>query len=319
MYYPYLRGKQYELLALKELIKNNILSDNIIPIIEPVKLSPTLIKTLYEFIDKNKKVCVILNPEVGEFEENMESENEIEIELKKEFMKMLKNNDVIIKTHIIKKDSLLKIETLEKKYNFNRCDSYVIANDGDSLKVYEKMYKDSSPMFSFIPNENRFKRAIQNPRSIFENKFKKCGRNSDYADNCDEFFSEDHIIYNDEGFDGFSDYSIIGSEYSEGGFAPHAIAIHILYFDSLDNNVLRVRHFVSESNEDRSNPGQKFYEALTELFHWVKENDINKTLGLDIFLNQYQNESYHGLGIPKKLALMHHLELMGRYLDGDIL
>ena len=50
MYFPYVRGRQYELLALKELVSGGLLSDKIIPIVEPVKLSPTLINTMAEFI-----------------------------------------------------------------------------------------------------------------------------------------------------------------------------------------------------------------------------------------------------------------------------
>ena len=53
MYFPYVRGRQYELLALKELVSGGLLSDKIIPIVEPVKLSPTLINTMDEFIKKN--------------------------------------------------------------------------------------------------------------------------------------------------------------------------------------------------------------------------------------------------------------------------
>lgn len=42
MYFPYLRGKQEELLALQELLNNDRLSEKIIPVIEPVKMSSTL-------------------------------------------------------------------------------------------------------------------------------------------------------------------------------------------------------------------------------------------------------------------------------------
>lgn len=52
MYFPYVRGRQYELLALRELIENDILSSKIIPVIEPVKLSPTLLKTIEAFVKK---------------------------------------------------------------------------------------------------------------------------------------------------------------------------------------------------------------------------------------------------------------------------
>lgn len=37
MYYPYLRGKQYELLALRDLLIQKKLSQKVIPIIEPIK------------------------------------------------------------------------------------------------------------------------------------------------------------------------------------------------------------------------------------------------------------------------------------------
>ncbi len=36
MYFPYVRGRQYELLALRELASQNLLSAKIVPIIEPV-------------------------------------------------------------------------------------------------------------------------------------------------------------------------------------------------------------------------------------------------------------------------------------------
>lgn len=58
MYYPFLRGRQNELLALQELLKNSKLSENIVPIIEPVKMSPTLLKTLRLFEERDRKSVV---------------------------------------------------------------------------------------------------------------------------------------------------------------------------------------------------------------------------------------------------------------------
>lgn len=49
MYYPLLRGRQNELLAIKELLDASALSSKIVPVIEPVKLSPTLVNTLSAF------------------------------------------------------------------------------------------------------------------------------------------------------------------------------------------------------------------------------------------------------------------------------
>ena len=46
MYFPYLRGRQFELIALRELLEKRLIGDKIVPIIEPVKLTSTLVKTL---------------------------------------------------------------------------------------------------------------------------------------------------------------------------------------------------------------------------------------------------------------------------------
>ena len=67
MYFPYLRGRQYELLALRELATNHLLGDYVTPIVEPVKLSPTLVNTMADFIKVNHSIAIIRNPAVGTF------------------------------------------------------------------------------------------------------------------------------------------------------------------------------------------------------------------------------------------------------------
>ena len=51
MYYPYLRGKQFDLLALKEALSRGLLSNKIQPVIEPVRDSATL-KNVIELFQK---------------------------------------------------------------------------------------------------------------------------------------------------------------------------------------------------------------------------------------------------------------------------
>ena len=67
MYFPYLRGRQFELIALRELVEKSKLSKNIIPIIEPVKVTSTLFNTIKTFNDASHRIAIIKNPEVGSF------------------------------------------------------------------------------------------------------------------------------------------------------------------------------------------------------------------------------------------------------------
>lgn len=311
MYYPYVRGRQYELLALRELVVSGRLSEHITPIIEPVKVSSTLSKTMDEFVNNERKVCIICNPAVGSFNEDMNKDKN-NINRKKFFDNLRK--DEIIKSHIIRENSTATLLNWEEKLQIRKTDWYVINTNREYLVNYSEIFNEEPPKMSFIPDESIFKRKVRNNRALIVDRFNKCERNSDYAKNIDEFFSDDHLFYHEDGFEGFSDFSVIGGDYLESGFAPYAVAIHIVYFD--EDKSLRVAHFVSESNSDIQNPAGKFYEAVKKLNQWVTENNIQPTPSLQVFLDHYNNETYPGLGSVKKLSLMHHLELIGQFLDG---
>src|SRR5476651_587050 len=71
MYFPYLRCKQFELLALRELCKDLGQSQKISPILEPVKRSvSTLERAMDALIAYNVNFTIIINPIVGDFSDN---------------------------------------------------------------------------------------------------------------------------------------------------------------------------------------------------------------------------------------------------------
>lgn len=310
MYFPYIRGRQYELLALRELVNKGKMSEHIIPIIEPVKLSSTLIKTIEAFIKEKMKICIICNPEVGSFNTDIKDE-----EKKSEIARFIDliSDEQIIKGHIMKFDSNLELNYWNEKYGVERSDWFVINKKRDYFSNYLDEFSTEFPKLTFIPNESVYKRRIRNNKVLLEDRFNKCDRNSDYSKNTDEFFSDDHLFYKEDGFVGFSDYSVIGEDYLEGGFAPYAVAIHIIYLDAEDN--LRIHHFVSDSNNDIQNPAGKFYEAVKKVNDWAKKNEDAVTESLQVFIDHYNNQTYPGLGSVKKVSLMHHLEVIGSYLN----
>ncbi|UUX35188.1 sce7725 family protein [Fundicoccus culcitae] len=307
MYFPYIRGRQFELLALRELVEKDSLSSQIIPIIEPVKLTSTLITTMERFIDNDRKLCVIVNPTVGSFLDDMEPNAGIN---QQKFIDLMSNNK-IIKSYIVNDEVQESIDNFRDRFNMN--ESFIINTNRDNLSTCIKLLEYYQPSMTFIPDDRQFKRKVRIQRALIADRFNKRSRNSDYADRPDEFFSDDHLYYKDENFIGFSDYSVIGSDFLESGFAPYAVAIHIVYFD--EDYSLRIRHFVSDSNDDIQNPAGKFYEAVTKIQTWVNDKSINPTDSLQVFLNHYENGTYPGLGSVKKISLMHHLELIGTYLD----
>lgn len=111
-----MRGRQYELLALRDLAANNLLGDYVIPIIEPVKLSPTLIKTISEYVRVKHPLAVIRNPAVGSFMKDWKDvkEGTKEETYKNEFLGLY-NEDEIVKSLIMQKNIASLLTYLEKK------------------------------------------------------------------------------------------------------------------------------------------------------------------------------------------------------------
>ncbi len=307
MYFPYLRGRQFELIALRELAEKGVLSSRITPIIEPVKLSSTLIKTIEVYGANNKKIAIITNPKVGSF--NSDAREEKNQKLKESFSARLKENNNILFMNLLSINS--KPEKFIERYADNMG---TICDDKDAIFVYEAYFAETDVKYNLIPDESGFRRKIRKNRVLLADRFNKQDRNNDYIEIDDEPFSEDHLYYLEDGYVGFADYSVVGEEYNETGFAPYAVAIHIVYFDT--NDSLRIKHFVSDSNDDISDPAGKFQEALSKLVAWNGERQLD-TVAMKEFEHLYNREAYPGLGTVKKLSIMHHLELIGRYLDKE--
>lgn len=311
MYFPYFRGRQFELIALRELVENSLLSDRIIPIVEPVKLSSTLIKTIQVHQEANIKLALVRNPQVGGFASELKKDKNSH--LKKKLYELIKAGN-IIDVHYFNKHSEKGISEC-LKHGRSIENLITICDNKDYISIFEDIFSDSKPKYNLIPDESVFRRRIRHNRVIMDDKFNKQRRNTDYSKIDDEAFSDDHLYYNEDGYVGFSDFSIIGNEYNETGFAPYAVAIHIVYFDT--DNSLRIKHFVSDTNDDIRDPAGKFAEAVKKLINWNKTEKID-TFGMNKFTQMNDNEIYPGLGTVKKLSIMHHIELIGRFLDGKL-
>lgn len=304
MYFPYFRGRQYELLALKELAMKKLISESVVPVIEPIKLIPALNSSLSAFIDSGLSVGLILNPTVGDLTDEPETIAQL--------VRRISSDGRIIPSVLVNESVEIVIENL-KESDIPNNKLLAVLDNHDYLDVYQAVFGQIYPQYTLCPYERSIRRVVKENKILFEDHFNKKSRNADYPD--DEFFSDDHIGFSEDQYLGFGDYSIVGSEYIESGFAPYAVAIHIVYFD--EDYFLRVKHFISNSNDDISDVAGKFYEAVTKLYNWYSSGQENQlTTGLQILLDHYNNRTYPGLPTLKKLSIMHHLELMGKYLDG---
>jgi hypothetical protein len=306
MYYPYLRGRQYELIALRELLDKDLIGDKIIPLVEPVKASPTLLSFLKLYTEKGKVFGIVQNPKYGTFFNEMERSDMDNY--KERYFSFFHNYDCLKPVYVFnKKIHETKPLSIQQK-------SIAVCADENIIQSNSKLAAEYNVEHFLIPDKRVFKRGILGNRILMADNFKKQQRNVDYGNSPDEFFSDDHLHFKNEGYIGFSDFSIIGDDYTESGFAPLAVAIHMVYFDSSKN--LQVHHFVSDSNVDYNDPAGKFGEALKKL---VDSSLLKKsnTYAYKEFQYFYDNGIYSGLGVVKKLSLMHHIELISHYLENQ--
>jgi len=304
MYFPYLRGKQFELIALREL--SPVMSekkDKISPVIEPVRDSSTFKTTIKELANKDINFNIIINPKVGKLVNNTETI----LDIIKQELSDFKNFQIAI--IIDEKTDIENVFTIINKFDFSFNGLTLIHNS--IISNIEKITEKYDIIYNLINSQKTSKRYHRkfesNTRVELDDYFILQQKNSDYLLAEDSFFSEEHLYYKDEGFIGFGDYLTIGEPYSESGFLPYAVAIHISYADK--QNRIRIKHFVSDSNEDTADIAGKFAEALNKLIEWANANNINSK-AMSIFRELYTNKHFPGLGSIKKLSIMHHIELV---------
>jgi hypothetical protein len=311
MYYPYLRCKQFELLAIRELAPKLGESGKISPILEPIKKTTTsLEKAIESLIANNINFTLILNPVHGEFT----SDPSMLITMINSKLEEYENFQFgIIITHSF---DLEIIDHILEEINFSRPIAFIHFDRINDIESLTEWAESKEVKLNFY-NENipiRRYRGIVPPESkvILEDKFNQQIKNADYLNVPDEFFSDEYLFYKDDGYWGFGDYLTIGNDFSETGFLPYAVAIHLTY--KKENEEIWVRHFVSDSNSDNTDVAGKFGEALEKLIAFINEKDI-RTEAANEFREHYDNQHYPGLGSIKKLSIKNHIELLTNLLN----
>lgn len=287
MYYPYLRGKQFDLLALTALITAHRWSKKIQPIIEPVRDSATLKKTVETFEKKELNLYLIENPQVGTFK----------------LFQAKRHDWDLPAAHFVKEVRII---------------------EGEAPVLTElAVYQSQSPRkivvpentLTLLPDQGRFRILPFTKKIILTESFQTRRHVAAYGEKTDDFFSDQHLYFQTDGLAGFSDYTIEGAKYFDKGGPSRGIAIHITYFDAYLN--LRVKHFVSDTNDSAKGQDLKFFEATKKLADWYYRNQdqLLLTLGLEELLKLAAQQKFPGLGTIKKWSLAHHLELVGAFLE----
>lgn len=310
MYYPFFRGKQFELLAIRE--SAGILADaKFNPIIEPVRETfKGLNRALEELVENGASASVIVNPRHGDHRHDGEG-------LAGYLREQYRDNDAISPALLLTntmstEDALAHIAQLDAGPI-----TLVHAGFTDARGLAESLSGDDYT-HAFLDSRNLlYRRQFRTGRRILlEDGFER-KRNADY-DLVDRF-SELHLTFGEQGADGYGDFLTIGDHYAEGGGPAYAVAIHLTFIDPSQESAMFVYHFKSDSNNTPVDPAGKFAEALDKLVAEVDRADskVLETSAVREFRDLHDRSHFPGLGYVKKLSIRHHIETLADFHSND--
>ncbi len=311
MYHPYFRGKQFELIAIRE-SAGLLAQSGFVPIIEPVKDSLSgLERALKAVCDASGRAVVIVNPTYGDHAENGDG---ISTMLATNFDAHKNITAGILLTGDMTLTQIMKC--YEKHEQHNPTFVHAGFSEGRALAVSlgDKLNGSRQVFFEKYcskPYRKHFKGA---QRALLYDGFNRM-KNAAYP--AVEKFSDLHITYEDEGMSGFGDFLMVGDDFSEGGGPAYAVAIHLTFIDPAQDEVMFIYHFVSTSNNTPTDPAGKFSQALDKLISKLDSGSSNLFEGEAIkeFRELHSKKHFPGLGHIKKLSMKHHMETLADFFS----
>lgn len=309
MYFPYLRARQFELISLRELVSENALN-NITPVLEPVKETFNNLNLAHNiFREKDFNAYLIVNP--------FEGENAGDTEFFLTYLLELNNSKFHPAFHY--SDNLPYIMSCIEKYNLSNCLIIGLDNfsDEENLRII-----CTSPYVSHImllePHKyrslDRFIKGLNKFYIRLDNVFEKQQKNADFLEIPAHKFSEEHLYYVEDNYQGFADFTLLPKEYTDGGSTPGAVAIHLTYLNPDNEDQIWIRHFTSESNDSIANIQGKFAEAANKAVNFCNELPLNNSATNEL-RRYYEETRYPGLGTVKKISIKNHLLVVSDFLN----
>jgi len=300
MYYPFLRARQFELIALRELATEKQTQGFVIPILEPVKNTfNSLTLANQVFVENDQEAYLVLNPLLGEVTEDNS--------LLLEYFNGLDNRSFRPAFHYRQNVSIIRkqIEESDLQDCMLLCQNDINLDESGLKDLFNT--NQVKAIMVADPDKNRaLRRFLANLGKDFirlDDLFEKQSRNQDFLDITAHRFSEEHLHFNSEGYNGFADYTVLPSEYIEGGSTPRAVVIHFTY---QHNNEIWIRHFTSDTNDSIANVQGKFAEAAEKAVNYCRLNGL-KNSAISELEDYFDQQHYPGLGTVKKLSIKNHL------------
>jgi hypothetical protein len=304
MYFPYLRGKVFELEALTEVSQNVFL--NTIPIIEPINVT-TRGKTLYRsIVSRLAPFVLIMNP----------------VHLTRGPLTTVAVQD-LIDTTLRNHTSLNLGFIINQNFNLAELNAFLISNPTRPKSLIFQHSPFAAEIRSIqaaigahpvtyiifddrsVDNPTRNAFANHSGRVLITDGFQRKSRNLDYR--ATSTFASNFATWRNNGWAGIGDYLTMGDHVNDGGGGAYVITLHITR--NTQNGIL-THHFSSTYQPTvQGLTAPKFAEANALLVTSLDFVPLNSS-GLTLYRGWHNTKHNPQLGAAKKASMMHHIELM---------
>jgi hypothetical protein len=304
MYFPYLRGKQFELEALLEVNPN--VYQNTLPILEPINLTRSNLGLYTRLTNQNVPIILIVNPYYPRNNTltTASVQNLIDNQLSS-------HNSLSLGFIIDQRFDLTELNLfLTSNANRNKAlifRSNPIPADLNNIQNSVSTYQVDYLIFDDTKTTSRTRAAFGSHSQLvlLTDGFQRQDRNADYP--LSSSFSSNYDTWQLDGWFGIGDYLTIGDNFREGGGQAYVISLHITVHTS---SGLVTHHFSSTIYPTSTAfPADKFAEANNLLYNSAHLVGLNST-GLTLYRNWYTSLHNPQLGAAKKASIMHHIELI---------
>jgi len=308
-YFPFLRGKMNELMALRNLGASISERGNVIPVIEPVKGNPTTRISLDQYIEDSMPFVFICNPFNGEFE------NQSERLFTPLISETLLEYDNWTPALQVQRDSARNdVSSFLERYREYEV-AFVYWGLPEDSQVRGLLSNEQIRWHIFIGNrvETDYVGGIDLRRRVMiADRFNRQPRNADYPEI--ELFSDMNTVAGNPTRVSFGDFSMVGDYYADTGGPAYAVALHHIHLRT-GTGPLYISHFISDRTETTADRAGKTLEAVDKLVAALDQLMPNNTQACREYRQIAADRMDRGLGYMKRLAIAHHLEVM---LDGGI-
>ena len=242
-YFPFLRGKQHELISVRDLASDIAKNGRIHPIIEPVNNNDTTRISIDRFIEQSMPFLFICNPIHGKFRDNAAG---LRTDLIDEAL--IDCDNWTPSLYVDEQTAVQELEGFIETY-----DNYSLALIYNGLPqrnaVREMIENDYSGWHVFMDHrvESDYIQSVVKDSCVrVADKFARKPRNADYPPM--EFFTDLNTKAGNSNGTHFGDFSIVGDHYSDTGGPAYAVALHHIHYAE-DSRTLNISHFISDRTE----------------------------------------------------------------------